>query len=226
MDNRNYIQTGNLFIIEIKKIKNNGKPVNLERLQKILNLLTLEDGWNLGIRFAEIFKFGDKSWFYCYQDGKNTYSEDYIKSVESGNFMAPLYKYYDFSPIYDIYQHLFVDWSEMGVWQAYLLSKATALLPVIWHGGYGKKIFLFSKNDIFKYKTLCYRKINLDDLDDNLSPKITIEGNTATVSCCFWNNWKGLYRETQKIIYKNGKVEFIGDSQIHVLYAYDCGSRY
>lgn len=218
------INVGNKFIQEVKSLKNDGKPVNLKGIQEILNCLKLDNGWYWGLRFAEITDFGDKSWFYCHQ-GDDTYCEDYLKTVKSGDSMTPFWKYYDFDPIYDIYKHLNVKWFEMGVWQAYLLSKATALLPVVWHGGYGVKTFLFCDEDKAKIPRFSGR-VDLSKVDDDLSPKVRIEGNVATVSCCFWNDWRGLYRETEKITLNGTKLEFDVDSEIDVLYKFECGMRY
>ena len=64
------------------------------------------------------------------------------------------------------------------------------------------------------------------DVDDDLCPKVSIEGNVATVSCCFWNDWRGLYRETEKITLKGTKIEFSEDSDIDVLFKYVSGMRY
>ena len=134
--------------------------------------------------------------------------------------MTPFWKYYDFDPIYEIYKHLNLQWTEIGVWQAYLLSKATALLPVVWHGGYGRKTFLFCREDKTKVPPF-FRRVEIPDVEDDLSPKVRIEGNVATVSCCFWNDWRGLYRETEKIILKGTKLEFAGKSEIDKFHMID-----
>ena len=224
VDTSELVSVGNKFIQEVKSLKNNGEPVNLKGIREILNCLKLDFGWYLGLRFAEIKDFGDKSWFYCHQ-GDDTYCEDYLKTVKSGNYMTPFWKYYDFAPIYDIYKHMIVKWSEMGVWQAYLLSKATALLPFVWHGGYGRKTLLFCKEDKAKIPPL-FKRVDIPDVEDDLSPKVRIEGNVATVSCCFWNDWRGLYRETEKITLNDTRLEFDGNSKIDVLFKYECGVRY
>ena len=218
------VSIGNKFIQEVKSLKNDGKPVSLKGVQNVLSCLKLDFGWYLGLRFAEITDFGDKSWFYCYQ-GDDTYCEDYLKAIKSGDYMTPFWKYYDFDPIYEIYKHLNLQWTEIGVWQAYLLSKATALLPVVWHGGYGRKTFLFCREDKTKVPPF-FRRVEIPDVEDDLSPKVRIEGNVATVSCCFWNDWRGLYRETEKIILKGTKLEFAGKPETDILFEYKCGIRF
>ena len=42
----------------------------------------------------------------------------------------------------------------------------------------------------------------------DLTPYVNMEEDTAVVSCCFWNDWKGLVRETIHIEFAGGKALF------------------
>ena len=60
-----------------------------------------------------------------------------------------------------------------------------------------------------------------------LLPKVDICDNKATVTCCYWNNWKGLVRETVDINFTaNQGFDIIEDAKAEIIYSYDCGVWY
>ncbi len=53
---------------------------------------------------------------------------------------------------FSIWEHLAIDHSPMGAWQACILDFAVAWMPLYWHGGYYRKKYVFSANTL---RSLC-----------------------------------------------------------------------
>lgn len=226
MDANELIKVGKAFVRELEIIKEHNHSSDLSRIQGVLDKLKLDEGWHLGLRFAEDKGFGDKSWFYCFQGKNDTYCEDYRRLKVSNDDMDDFWKCYDQNPIFDIFQHLHAPKSELAFWQAYLLSKATYQLPTWWHGGYGRKQFIFSKEDKIKGFFVRIDSSEIQRIRDNLIPYVNIKNDIATVSCCFFGAWRGLYRHTVQMKIVNGRVLFLEGSDSKILYKYNCGIKF
>lgn len=221
-----YIDVAKSFVKELDAIKEEEKTKDYSYLLDILNCIRFDSlTSNLRIRFAKDNGFGDKSWFYSFEGENDDYISEYNKRMDNVNSFFENYMYDD---IYDVFNHLKIDFSEMGAWQAYLLSRATHFLPIYWHGGYSRRSLVLSKDDIkdvpaFDFKLLRTVEVSTNQ---NVSPSIAIEGNTATVRCCYWNNWRGLVRETVKIDFLDNKAYFLETPTLEVLFNYNCGIKY
>ena len=188
--------------------------------------MKLDSNYTLALHLANNHVyFGDVSWFYCYEGDNDIYRDrfnhpDREKLEEFFQCMGNLSEY-------KIFEHLNVETTAMGAWQAFLLSIAVSQLPTSWHGGYRKKKIIFSKENLeiclSLFKRIDFSSVNFDD---DLKPRVSVEGNDAVVSCCFWNDWRGLYRETNKIKLDNGRADFSEECDVKVLYKYNCGIRY
>ena len=116
----------------------------------------------------------------------------------------------------------------MGAWQAYLLSIARTLLPFSGDLYYTKRELIFSHEQLkdisllFQWK----RTSELVNLKADVSPSVQFENKQAVVSCCHWNNWGGLIRESTKITFLNDKVYLLEDFDEQTLFKYDCGICY
>ena len=221
-----YIEVAKSFVIELDKIKETKNPLDYSYLLDTLNCIRFDSlTAQLRIRFAQHNGYGDKSWFYYYDGRNDKYITEYNKRMEDVNAFI---EYYMDEDIYNVFNHLKIELSEMGAWQAYLLAKATHFLPVYWHGGYSRRSLIFSKDDINKLPAYTIKRINNLVIPGNqdVSPSITIEGDTATVRCCYWNDWMGLVRETVKIDILDNKAYFLETPTTEVLYKFVCGIRY
>lgn len=212
-----FINSGYIFIKTIEAIKI-GEPLSL--LFNVLDAIKLENNYHLGLRLAKSDCYGDKSWFYCYEGGKDKYIEiiNQQLNVEEDSFFAC----FNLDPIYDIFEHLIVEKSERGVWQAYLLSKATTLLPITWHGAYLSRQFIFNMDDLKnlnKTFSLFRPKINFNE-KYNVSPIVSLQENNAEISACYWNDWSGLVRESVYLSFTDGKVCFINPPTKKTLYKF------
>ena len=212
-----YISIAREFIQEIEVISKTRRPDNANVLS-ILSSLSLDDGWNLGIRFAEYEDYGDKSWFYCYQGDRDTYIEDYRKRVEAGNDRGLNYFFQceSYAPVYELFNHLRVECSPMGAWQAYLLSEAPSLLPSIWHGAYHARDFVFCKDDIHFW--LFMKDVKKAEVVDDFALSVELEGNTATITCYYWNYHRGFFQDTAKLNISDGKVSFSKNRDEKLIY--------
>ncbi len=216
-----FIRVARRYIEEIDVIANTSKR-DLSQVLSILNCLRISEGWKLGVRFAEFEDYGDKSWFYCYQGETDTYAEDYRNYVETGNTSGMNYFFQceNFDPIFEIFQHINVEKSPMGAWQAYLLSEATALLPCIWHGAYGSRKFIFSKEDITSW--LFLKDVKRNDVDENFAPQISMDGDVAIISCYYLNTFRGLFYDKATLVFSGSKVSFSKNRIDKLIYKSRC----
>ena len=129
---------------------------------------------------------------------------------------------------YDIFKHLIVEDSPMGAWQAYWLYTLWHILPMFWHGLYGRRDYLFQFEDVFSIKL--EEDANPADrdklLDTDLSPEVIGENGDYYVSCCYWTQFGGLIREHVYVNIKGNKVVEIKEFLSETKYEYDCGYCY
>ena len=203
-----YIDEGNIFSAKAKDYHWRIKT-NLDSLKKKgddavfydLDALSLEDGYHIGLRTAEKQGIGDESNFYVY--GKDN-DEDK-----------------------DLLKYIHLDETPMGAWQIYLLMTSPTLLPTFWHGGYIERKFILQEKDLYEIEVLsCYA---LSDLKarNMLYPDVEVKRNgdilTASVYCCYWNEWEGLVREHVEIQVCNGKVTSYEEKGKFIIFKYHCG---
>lgn len=112
----------------------------------------------------------------------------------------------DISSVPSILPYFEVTFSEEGVLEAWILYNLRELLPRYWHANYGAKDFIYGIETI----KLMNRQIELEGLDEmernsikdavrsldfnELAPHVTINGDTATFTCAYWNQFSGLYK--------------------------------
>ena len=129
---------------------------------------------------------------------------------------------------YEIFKHLIVEDSPMGAWQAYWLYSLWHILPMFWHGLYGRRDYLFQFEDVFGIKL--EKDANPADrdklLDIDLSPEVIGENGDYYVSCCYWTQFGGLIREHVYVNIKWNKVVEIKEFLSETKYEYDCGYCY
>ena len=111
-----------------------------------------------------------------------------------------------------------VENSQMGAWQAYLVTKMWHYLPLIWHSNYSYRSNIYSKSSYGlkaarRHCVIAWNKV---------APSITQEGNQYLISVCYWSEFNGLIRENCSVSFDNGLVTFTMLNS-EVLHKYDCG---
>lgn len=162
----------------------------------------------LKIHFAQHVGRGDNSWFY----------------IDTGHSTKALEKRL-------LIEKVDAAYSEMSAWQIYLLTTASTVLPAFWHGDYENRQYVFSKSDISNlsgfYRENIFSKVDISNIADDILPGIELIGNIAKVRCCYWNDWKGLVRETVSINFNDKKnIRINKEIESEVLYKYNCGIRF
>ena len=169
-----------------------------------LNELSLPQGDFLGLHIAssDTDDIGDHSEFYIYKSG-----------VERDK---------------DVLRHLITANTPMAAWQIYLLKTSPTVMPVFWHGGYMRRTYIFSKENIKQIDALKYYDLSNLTKENLLLPTVTIDKQSkdsiiAHVYCTFWNEWKGLVREHIEITISNNRVSDYKNADALVLHHYNCG---
>ena len=155
----------------------------------------------------------------CEHDDHGDVSQ--IKLVPEGLMNQAVYGFAE----EEIIPNLLVDRqrTELAAWELYLLCKSPNLLPTYWHGGYARKDILFGLEDLKTIPSQRGHALGRVIHGDDLKPKVSVDGDTATVSCCTWSEWGGLYRETMKIVFDGDRVKSFEFARAKNLYKYDCG---
>lgn len=211
---------GYAFLKAIKEVVKDKKHEDKSYLFKTLDALSLEDGYVLGLKLAEDVGMGDESYFYTHPiiDSK---IDKPVPPIPIGIYDD---NEVDEEEEHTLLEHINVESTANGIWQAYLLSIAPTVLPTFWHGGYIHRTYIFSHKDFEEIDELSRNgEAPLFGIKDVVSPKVKIRGSEGTIECCFWNDWEGLVRETLNVTYVNNSVISIKRTKAEVLYEYDCG---
>ena len=196
------------FVSKINGIVRNKSQENIDSLFSVLDCLSLQPGYRLGLKLAGEVGIGDESWFYTYQ-GENPVNTSSCRVPDSSR----------------LFKNIIVEQSAMGAWQAYLLYISPTILPTFWHGGYIRREFFFDRE---KYKgiTSSWAGGNVDMKLSQIPQSIVDMGEgMAVVSCPYWNDWGGLILETVEVKFNpDGTVSLTPHSK--VLYEYHCGICY
>ncbi len=172
-----------------------------DRFLKCLDKFSLPKGYTLHVDKAKHEGLGDKSTLYV--------------------------KTSDGIDNYNYFEHIEVEDSLDGAWQAYLLYSLWHILPTFWHGGYDSRTYIFSKEDLKDLRTI-------EESDQGIVNQLTAYdllpevvksdiNNKYYVTCCFWSDWGGLIRELVEITIEDNKVVGIFEVQKKTEFAYDCG---
>ena len=123
--------------------------------------------------------------------------------------------------VYNIWKHITVEDSCMGVWQAYLFDSTFRYR----HNVYDCKSYIYSEKSINRIKFITKKppKAITEVRNFNLSPEIAKDGSKYYVSCCYWNDRRGLNREFVEITIENNKVAKITEPTSVNLIKYHCG---
>ena len=163
--------------------------------------LKTKAGWKLGLRLADdnTSDIGDESEFFLYNDKGEQ------RKIDSGGIL--------------------VQPTAMGAWQYYLLMTSPTIMPVVWHGEYICRTFIFNVEDLSKIEPIKDYDFTILNKDGLLLPKVELapDGKSADVYCTFFNDWEGLVREHVKITFNSDGSASIGKAQTFAFYPYDCG---
>ena len=132
----------------------------------------------------------------------------------------------DISSVPSILPYFELTFSEEGVLEAWILYNLRELLPRYWHANYGAKDFIYGIETI----KLMNRQIELEELDEmernsikdavrsldfnELAPHVTINGDTATFTCAYWNQFSGLYKMETIFERVDNHIHYVSQSKI------------
>ncbi len=116
--------------------------------------------------------------------------------------------------------------SAEGILDAWILRNLSDLLPKYWHANYGAKTFICEQETIDQLfpeddKDMqgfaddrrdvkdVVRRLNISEL----IPQVNIDGDNATFSCTYWNQFSGLYKVEAIFRKEEKRVEFISSHE-------------
>ena len=120
---------------------------------------------------------------------------------------------------YQVFKYLEFARSFSGVWKAFLLLRLDTYLPKVWHGNYHLRKYFYTQEDMMQPLGYCGTE-NLAENGFDITPRVYTNGRRHYVQCCYWNNWKGLVRETMELQFdRYGRVKagYVGEE---ILYKY------
>ena len=185
-----------------------------DRLFDVLNCLKLDSNYTLALHLANNHGIGDVSWFYCYE-GNNDIYRDRFNHPDRDND-EDFFQCFGNLSEFEIFKNLCVEKSEMGVWQAFLLSISLTQLPYHWHGAYRKQDLIFSNKDII---------IDFTIPEEVLNPEVWLEGDMAYVRYCYFNMWEGIVRKTTALQFDKNRIVKFERIKTETLKKYNCGLK-
>jgi hypothetical protein len=163
----------------------------------ILNSLSLDKPYKLYKHTASQSGSGDSSYFIIYNSDTKKEDKDLLK-------------------------HIIVRRSKMAAWEAYLLTNAYTLLPAFWHALYNMRRYIFSTADMEQIVYLKKYDWRVIGQIESLLPTVELNGDIAVVTCCYWNDWEGLVRESVSYQFHNfegQRIKQIGQNR-EILYPF------
>ena len=206
-----FIKVGTAYIDVLSKLDKN----HLEDVAHILDILDCvhpDSGYHVGvyIRLFSSDPFISRSRIHCYQGKEEPIMVRSDKLPEYDNDKRLYHKY-----TYELFNHLIIERSLMGAWQAYLLSISNRLPPCPTDTGplfdteqlHGISLFLKASGRPEPMITT-----------DDLLPSVSWYGNHIKVSACYWNFRRGLIRETVYFSFGEDNRVHIGNYYDEILY--------
>ena len=118
---------------------------------------------------------------------------------------------------FNIKEHLIVDDSVEGAWQAFIFQSYIDKINSI------KLYFLFSKDDVKSVKTLGNEDLSLELQNYDITPYVGKYKNKYFISYCTFSQWGGLIRQNIEITLANNRITTYRVFQGINIYSYDCG---
>lgn len=175
---------------------------NYHSISKILDKVSLPDNTYLEVEE-------------CKQEGSGDESKLYLLSLD-GNVN------------YNVFEAIRFDNSCMGAWQAFLLRQIDHYLPRWWHANYGRREYVYSKEELTSIHDYTFDKEqkfpDFSYLD--LNPTIFSNGDHYFISCVFWTEFGGLIREYYELVLNNGILSECINFKNDTIYEYNCGIRF
>ncbi len=127
---------------------------------------------------------------------------------------------------FEFNDHLKVERSAMGVWQAKLIDEVVCQMPLAGTSRYMKRRYIFSTADLRSVKNRGGFDSNVFVGDERLVPSVEMRGDSAVVRHCYWNDWQGLVLWTDHLAFDEEMKMSLRGTSDKVLFKYDCGLSY
>lgn len=229
------IDVGTAYIEALKGLKED-RPQDVDHILDIFDKVHPDSNYHFGIYIEEPWENDapthacDQSWFHCYQGEeepimRRPYNSQKWRDYDSDNMLYMRFTMLYMRFTFEMFNHLTIEPSAMGAWQAYLLCISKTILPFSGSLYYTKRELILNYEQLQRFRVWAIIAKQLWDIKADVSPSVSINGNQAIVSCCYWNMWEGLVRENVPITFENNKVT-IGKFRQEILYKYNCGWRF
>lgn len=196
------------------------------RLFDVLDCLKLDESYTLALHRANTTRFvGDVSWFYCYEGIEDIYKDKYNHPNEDED--EDFFQCFGNLSEFEIFEHIQVEKTLMGAWQAFLLSIAVSQLPCVQHGVYRHNDLVFANKDIKLSpwgRFTCYPHKSFNNKlvyyypEEYLYPDVWFKYSKAVVRHCYFNPWQGVVRKTTAISFNGNKITDFETINREVLY--------
>lgn len=158
-----------------------------------------------------------------------------VKTLRIANLSIPFYKT-RLKPL-NPFSHITLPYTPEAIWQAFLLNQTFRLTGMRWHGGYERRTFVLLDKDIEKIHLPIFDCDKKDEYvleeikriwSPDLNVSVTLCDGFASISHCWFDNWKGLVQMKWEIQYniQEKQITEIKKVDEKVLVEYHCGIRY
>lgn len=212
---------GDKFIRKVRKTKFD-RFGDYQPLLDLLDLVKINEGYVLDFYKTRIYEYDILPYIRKKEDNR--------LDIELLGFMTHTEE--------KLFQQLSIPFTEMGIWQGYLIHILPSITPKNGHALYRSTLEIYSDMDLkyamnhIQFPPLPSKHEELLNSlsyylgNDVILPKVTIKtGERAVVESTFWSEYGGLVHETTEAI-KNGETIKYESKDQKILVKYDCGVNF
>ncbi len=199
---------------------------NLQDVMESLDSLKLKDGYILdGVKVGDFY--GASVRLYARKETakekKNPETKEEALVFDGETILSGKIPYDIGELLPSVFGYLEMPFTEVAIWQAWLLHELPNSLPLDWHAMYRSRTIITSLPKLYNIKVAEIGKfLN----DDSILPRVRIMDNMhALITYCFWSQWGGLFKSYVIVIRDGASVSFSKEFTEN-LYKYECGIEF
>ena len=125
--------------------------------------------------------------------------------------------------------YFYVEKSNMGAWQIFLLIRLWHYLPLFWHANYARREYVYERAQLEGKRSDSFggKLIGFDINNYHVFPRVERRVDSYRVRACYWTDFGGLIKEYAYVDFNKDKVKILDVPKAdRTLFEHRCGVCY